>query len=512
MTKQSFLNTLNINPYTDSKAHFSTLNTSDKELFLDVIFDIFAQNSNNLVFSKFLKSHPQFENYVINKNLDGFNLGMLKDDTNVLYACMRATQDIMPNVLYHTIFGGKNVSCILAREPFSPSYRNNMKDRLKGAKMLFFVADNDFLLQVKDMLDMQKNALDNKLNEDLLESLLLLAKKFMASDIHFTLECDELSVKSSCLFRINGNLVHFLDLHSDLFLKLSKKLKLLCKININDAEIPQDGHFNEMELSSIDSKNDIRISFLPTINGESIALRIPLDNKKFITLENLNIHSDILLNLKKNLLAKSGLLIISGPTNSAKTTLLYSSLRFLNNGKRKILTIEDPIEQVISGISQCQINKETDLTFASALKYLLRQDGDVIMIGEIRDTETLRLALSAALSGHLVIASLHASSAKSSISRMIELDGKRELLDSVLKCVISQRLIKTLCPFCKKQDGSEYVASGCHRCYYQGFGERELIQEIIDFRDDKPYYSKSLQEKANELYAQGIIPFDETLL
>lgn len=582
-----FIEKLRLNPYIDSKDFFAALNDDDKEIFLASIFDIFTQK--NIIFSKFLESHPYFESYLLKQNLAPFNLTFLQDDMNVIYAAMRQSQDFLPSIIYKENIDSKNIINIIAFEPFSSSFRNNIAGKILqnlDCNLQFFLAKQSFLNEIKNIIDMQKMAEINELDEDLLESLLILAQKFSASDIHLTMQNSQNSLDSNtdsaCFFRINGNLVHFLNLHNDLFFKLSKKLKLLCKVNINDKEMPQDGHFKSSgEFKNIKSlQQDIRISFLPTLKGESIVLRVPSINTTFHDLDKLEMSRDVMLSLKKNLSAKSGLIIISGPTNSAKTTLLYACLRHLNSGTRKILSVEDPIEQEISGIAQCEVNKNENLSFANALKYILRQDGDVIMVGEIRDKETLELALKAALSGHLVLASIHANSCVSSIARMLDLNAQKSLLDSVLKCVISQRLVKTLCPYCKEQKGKFFVPKGCYKCYYQGFGMRKLLQEMIDFRGldssiessdnfiessllessgeihanlesslesntnpnkdsitltpkklenleskidyvlslqdskkiTKPYFSKSLQAQAKQLYNDGFISYEESLL
>ncbi|MWV62548.1 general secretion pathway protein GspE [Helicobacter saguini] len=540
-----FIEKIRANPYLDSKKFFTTLNDDDKKIFLDSLFDIFKQKS--IIFSNFLESHPYFENYIIKQDLTPFNLAFIDDSINVMYACMRCKQDFLPSVIFEDIIDSKKIMCVISFEPFSSNFRNNIAMKLRehyAKEIHFFIARKSFLSEINNVIQMQKMAENNELDENFLESLFVLAQKFNASDIHLILDKNTSNTlkyeqNATCLFRINGNLLHFLNIHDNLFHKLSKKLKLLCKIDINDKQIPQDGHFKYEKIPNSNKesyfKNDIRISFLPTLNGESLVLRIPANKQRFHTFKNLNMIENHLKLLKTNLLAKSGLIIISGPTNSAKTTLLYACLRHLNNGSKKILSIEDPIEQEIAGVAQSQVNRNENLTFANALKYVLRQDGDVIMIGEIRDDETLDLSLKAALSGHLVLASIHASDCISSISRMLDLNAQKGLLESVLKCVISQRLLKTLCPFCKEKIDGKFVAKGCNKCYFQGFGERKLIQEMLDFRNTnnallcdyndfkeistildsknkKAYFSQSLQEQANALYTQGIIPYEETLL
>lgn len=536
---ESLLNQLKFNPYVDSKECFDGLSTQAQTHLLESLYAIFLQKS--IVFSKFVKCHPHFENYIFAKNLDSYNLTFLENNMRLMYAIMQLPQVFLPNIIFFDILDSKKILCVIPFEPFSASFKDNLSLKIAQSyseNIEFFICRQDFLDEVRWVLELQSACKSASLDENLLSNLLYLAVKFLASDIHFTLE----RKIASCLFRIDGSLIHFLELDSNLFLKLSKKLKLLCQIDINDVKEPQDGHFSQdlAQDSKADSKNiesnhknDIRISFLPTLNGESIVLRIPLKEKRFHNLNDLNISNDILSALQYNLRAKSGLLIISGPTNSAKSTLLYNCLRYLHDGKKKILTIEDPIEQEINGIQQCQINKDENLNFANALKYMLRQDPDIIMIGEIRDKQTLDVAIKAALSGHLVMASLHSSSCESSIDRLRDLGAKRELLDSVLKCVISQRLIKTLCPFCKFLHNGVYVAHGCYKCYNQGYGKRFLIQEMMDFRNaleskniniesnfipsplresNKIYFSKSLKQKANDLFREGIISYEESLL
>lgn len=502
------------NPYLDSKEYFKSLSNDEKNEFLESLFEIFTQKT--IIFSKFLESHPYFENYILKQNLNKYNLSLLENNLNIIYSAMQVSQNFLPSVVFNDILDSKQTLCIIPYEPFSESYRSNILAKINKENITnthFFICKQAFLNEIKEVIEMQNLSKNPELDSSFLDNLLNLAQRFYVSDIHLTL--DDNNKLGACLFRIDGSLVHFLYLHNELFYKLSKKLKLLCKLDINKTRIPQDGHFKRETKNVSLVQNDIRISFLPILNGESIVLRIPSSNKRFHNIESLNMSEEILSLLKNNLLAKSGLILVSGPTNSAKSTLLYNCLRFLHDGSKKIISLEDPIEQEIKGIVQCEIDNNANFTFEIALKYVLRQDPDIIMIGEIRDIKTLDLALKAALSGHLVLASIHSSDCDSTLSRLIDLGAKKALLDSTLKCIISQRLLKTLCPFCKEKKEDKFIAIGCHKCYHQGFGKRKLIQEMLDFRnikDSKHYYTKSLQTQANELYKQGIITYEESLL
>ncbi|RDU63109.1 general secretion pathway protein GspE [Helicobacter didelphidarum] len=505
--------TLQTNPYAHSQEYFHSLESPKQQEVLQCLYTILMQKS--VIFSKFLESHPYFEEYLITQNLSSIDLAFLENNLHIIYAAMQIPQDFLPNIIF---FNDEKKLCIILSEPFNQSYKKKLLEKITTKykqPLQFFICRQNFLQELRLALNLQMYFFTQELHENLIADLLRLATRFYASDIHLTLQDN----RAVCHLRIDGILVHFLSFDREIFIKISQKLKLLCQIDINETRIPQDGHFKQKIDSFTETIQpnekydnaqnkakmyDIRISFVPTLEGESVVLRIPNSHCQYLNLDSMQLHTSILESLKRNLLAKGGLVLISGPTGSGKSTILYNCLRFLNDGSRKIITIEDPIEQEIHGVSQCQVNEDIQFSFASALKYILRQDPDVIMIGEIRDNQTLEIALRAAITGHLVLSSIHSNDCASSLARLKDLGAKDYLLNTTINCIIAQRLLKTFCPFCKRNINGIYHAHGCHECYHQGFGKRALIQEILDFNYDKQAILSN--EKPNGM------PYDMTSL
>ncbi len=512
------------NPYIYSQAYYNELDDYKRNKFLESLYEIVTKKT--IIFARFLESHPFFEDYIISNNLLPKDIHLLDNSYSIINESMKIKQDFLPNI----IFSVKEHVEVIIYEPFNQAYKVNMIEQIRALynnNVKFYICKQDFFNEITLSITIQNYFKSEVLHNSLIFSLLQFAIRINASDIHLFLQND----KANCILRIDGSLINFLEFSKELFVKISQKLKLLCQIDINENRIPQDGHFRMDGFAYGDSKNeicDIRSSFFPTPNGESIVLRIPNANKRFFSLDTLNLNPYILNILKKSLLTKSGLIIISGPTGSAKSTLLYNCLRFLHNGTKKIITIEDPIEQEINGIVQCQINEDLDLTFARALKYMLRQDPDIIMIGEIRDYDTLEIAMRAALTGHLVLASIHSSDCISSVARLRDLGAKDYVLKATLRLIISQRLVQTLCPFCKVEHNGMCKANGCYKCYNQGHGHRILLQEIMDFCNNNIDFNlfkydcleslescfcniPTIKKQAQELLRQGIISYEESL-
>lgn len=543
--------TLKTNPYTSSQQYFDSLTNEEKTEFLAFLFTILTHKT--IIFSKFIHAHPYFEEYIFSTNLESYNLTYLENNRNIIHAVMQIEQKFLPNIIFCHQKNNQTLLGIILQEPFSRTSQSSITKQIvshyNNTPLQFYICKQSFLYELTLALSLQQHFHRDDLREELVNDLLQFAIQFYASDIHLVSQ----NKQGKCFLRIDGVLVHFLTCSITLFTKISQKLKLLCELDINETRFPQDGHFktHKLQQSNKDSyanyytnnnlretmsiAHDIRISFFPTLAGESIVLRIPHCSHQFSSLDSMQIDTTILESLKTNLLAKHGLILISGPTGSGKSTLLYNCLRFLNDGTKKIITIEDPVEQEIMGITQCQINEDINLSFATALKYILRQDPDIIMVGEIRDFDTLAITLRAALTGHLVLASLHSSDCISSLARLKDLGAKEYLLDSVLKCIIAQRLLKTLCPHCKQEINGKMQATGCQICYHQGYGRRILIQEILDLtkktdsmphNNDKPisqslsisennknfYHSISLKQQAYSLWQQGIIGYEESLV
>ncbi len=297
-----------------------------------------------------------------------------------------------------------------------------------------------------------------------LEELISFSIHLRTSDIHIEQYKDLVLFK----FRIDGRLKTFFAFKSDFFKLISSYIKLISNLDMTQVRLPLDGRFS---LTIKNRTYDFRISTMPTLEAESIVLRI-LDNKNIDkNLQTLGLSLNLLEILNQTLKLTQGLILISGPTGSGKTTTLYSILQELNCEEKKIITVEDPIEYKIDSICQIPINSKIGLSFELVLKNILRQDPDIIFIGEIRDKFSLDIALQASLTGHLVIASIHANSAVETILRLIDLQADPFLISSTLKLVMAQRLVLNYCKFCG--------ALGCEKCNYTKYYDRSTIAEIL---------------------------------
>lgn len=306
----------------------------------------------------------------------------------------------------------------------------------------------------------KQEELNPNIIKDFFSYILRKALSLNSSDIHLE------SLENSMLirFRIDGELKSFYIFRKELFKVLSSYIKMLAKLDVTKVRIPQDGRFSFENI-------DFRFSSIPTIDGESLVLRV-LDNKLAnLDLKSLEFSKHIIKDFKEILALKEGLVLITGPTGSGKTTTLYSLIKELNSEEKKIITIEDPVEYKIEQVQQVNINEEIDLSFNSVLKNILRQDPDIILIGEIRDAYSLSIALQASLTGHLVFASIHANSSVDTLSRLINLKANKYLLASTLKYIVSQRLVLKLCKDCLER--------GCAKCNFKGFIGRTSIAESL---------------------------------
>ena len=323
----------------------------------------------------------------------------------------------------------------------------------------------------------------------LIEVILKSAIVSRASDIHIE------PTENSCIVRsrVDGMLVESFRFDKDIYPPLSSRLKLLSNLDIAERRKPQDGRFS---ATIMNREFDFRVSTLPIMNGESIVMRILDKSKVMIRLEdagmsphNFNIFNDALK-------VPYGIVLVTGPTGSGKTTTLYGALNNIKSVDRKLITVEDPVEYQMPLVQQVQVNPKVGLTFASALRSILRQDPDIIMIGEIRDQETLRIAVQAALTGHLVLSTLHTNDAISAITRMADMGIEPYLISGSLIAIEAQRLVRKICPNCKKavevpqhiiDELEEYLpehyqfykGSGCKECQGTGYLGREMISEVL---------------------------------
>ncbi len=311
-----------------------------------------------------------------------------------------------------------------------------------------------------------------------------------ATDIHIGPDMKGVRVR----YRIDGQLQHGMHLPIDLLSPIISRIKIMGGMNIAEIRIPQDGG---TEFTYRDRKLDIRISTYPVLGGENAVLCILDKSQVKIGLESLGFFSEDAQKLAKIVKAPYGMIVVTGPTGSGKTTTLYSCLSIVNSVSKNIFTIEDPIEYQMPLVRQSQVNVKAGLTFATGLRSILRQDPDIILVGEIRDVETAELALRAALTGHLVFTTLHTNDAISSTLRLVDMGIEPYIISSTLNAIISQRLVRVLCDYCKEAipkdnpiyeklsvDKFLYTAKGCTHCNETGYKGRTIIYEILEIDDE----------------------------
>jgi type IV pilus assembly protein PilB len=367
---------------------------------------------------------------------------------------------------------------------------------------IYYKADTEIEKQINDILideeikgsDVQQ--LDE--NTPIVNTVNMTIKKGVqsrASDIHFEPQDDSLRVR----YRIDGILSDMFSLPLSIYPSLLSRIKIMAGMDIAEKRRPQDGKFT----IKVDKREiDIRVATLSTARGERITLRILDKSMNLYGLTGLGLLPDMQNKLQDILKSSVGMMLVGGPTGSGKTTTLYSCINHLNNNALNIITIEDPIEYTFSKISQTQVNAKADVTYASGLRAILRSDPDVVLIGEIRDQETARIAVQSALTGHLLLASIHANDAVSMIYRLIDLGVDPFLISSTLIAVISQRMTRVICNYCKKEKPLTaeekaiyeeemkekapvgYIGTGCSFCAHTGFLGRTGIFELLIMTDD----------------------------
>ncbi|RKY38643.1 MAG: type II secretion system protein GspE [Candidatus Omnitrophota bacterium] len=278
--------------------------------------------------------------------------------------------------------------------------------------------------------------------------------------------------------RIDG-ILHQVELLPKSFHSLIvSRIKVIADLDIAEHRLPQDGQFR---IRYKGREVEFRVSVFPTITGEKVALRVLDKTTGLLDIDKLGMSEEKLKRLKQAVLLPHGMILVCGPTGSGKTTTLYSILRFILSPEKNIVTVEDPVEYQIKGINQVSVNPKTGLVFGRCLRAILRQDPDVIMIGEIRDSETLDIAVKAALTGHLVLSTLHTTTAAGSIIRLVDMGIEPFLINATLIAIISQRLACRICPSCRKRLPSQpyFKAEGCKECMNTGYKGRILISEIL---------------------------------
>ncbi len=359
-----------------------------------------------------------------------------------------------------------------------------------------------------------------------------------ASDIHIEPKENHLVIR----FRINGDMIEYDQLEKEVLSKIVIRIKVMGGMNITDSRKCQDGKFEFLLDKKEKHKVDIRVSIIPTIFGEKLVLRILNRHNLSLQLSTLGFTSNQLMKIENLLQYSTGMVLCCGPTGSGKSTTLYSMIEEMKHKNMNITSVEDPVEYKIPTINQILVNEKAGITFANTLKYVLRQDPDVIMIGEIRDKETVDLAIRASITGHLVLSTLHTKNAVSTITRLLDMGVEPYYINAALGGVIAQRLVKKICPDCKTfyiptneeslivKDSEVkhlYYGAGCELCNHTGSQERILVSEVLVVTDAvktiilkgfsqerfKEELSKihqdSLQNNCRRLLLQGIISLEE---
>lgn len=396
----------------------------------------------------------------------------------------------------------------------------------------------------KDLEKLAKEAMQNDITNDapvikLVDTIIHNAIMLKASDIHIEPFEKIVRVRN----RIDGELQKALEIPKASQNTLLKRIKILANLNIAEKRVPQDGRI----LTSIDGTPvDLRVSVLPTINGEKIVIRILSRNADVITMESLGMVEDDKDKLKRIMEKPFGIILVTGPTGSGKSTTLYAVLTELNTMETNIITVEDPVEYAIEGINQVGVNVKAGLTFASGLRSILRQDPDVIMVGEIRDGETAEIAIRASITGHVVLSTLHTNDAPSTVSRLVDMGIEPYLVATSVNGIVAQRLVRKVCGRCSKPyEASDYEKNilgvdldetlminrgeGCPICNHTGYKGRIGIYEIMEIdRDVRTMISlgktvdeirdsavkngmKSLKDSCVEHVFRGITTIDELM-
>lgn len=387
-----------------------------------------------------------------------------------------------------------------------------------GKNIIFKTMKEDEISRSIEKYYSKNQSIESDFSKDILENILQKAVLLNASDIH--IEPFEKLLKIR--MRVDGSLKEINTYNIELHSQLSTLIKLLAGMNIAEKRLPQDGRIDK----DIDNNIvDLRISTIPTVHGEKIVIRILNRNTFFKSKYEIGFSDEAINKIKSMTSDMSGLIIVTGPTGSGKTTTLYSILNDFKNIDKNIVTIEDPVEYKIEGINQIQVNYKYGLDFATGLKSILRQDPDIIMIGEIRDKETAQIAIRAASTGHLVISTMHTNNSVESISRLVDMGVPRYLISSVLKGVISQKLVRKVCGHCsieEELDENTYkklklktikIEQGCSKCNYSGYKGRIAVYEILEI-NKRIKHSIIDSELSDEIYnlgkLNGMISFQDS--
>ncbi|MCL0041035.1 GspE/PulE family protein, partial [Thermodesulfovibrionales bacterium] len=428
----------------------------------------------------------------------------------------------------------ENTLYLACTQPLSPQVISNLQ-RLTNKKIAFYIGVNSAISSLLKKYYMAgrtpseetlvENVADQSVS-NVLKNCLSEAIRQRTSDIHFETQDTKVRVR----FRIDGILNEREPLSKELALPLISRIKILSGLDIAEKRAPQDGSF---VFEDMGESLDVRVSILPNVQGEKAVLRLLPSKRKIITLESLGMEKDTLEEFSSLIKRPHGLVLITGPTGSGKSTTLYAALLLIRSAGVNITTIEDPVEYHIEGITQTQVDHANKITFPKALRSILRQDPDIIMVGEIRDKETADIALRAALTGHLVFSTLHTNDAPSALTRLLDMGCQPYLVSSTVCGVLAQRLVRLNCKFCQvpclaqdeleklglnteRNDVSDGVkdieaekmwfrGQGCRRCQKTGFKGRSGIFELLKVNDfiQKEIVRGSFTDKIKEVAVAG---------
>lgn len=402
---------------------------------------------------------------------------------------------------------------ILIDDPFKVSEIAEIEQIYKKRTELYYM-DSDDMKNLINLFfvstDITKSANDYDKVMKLLDSLIKTSSFYNASDLHFKISEKEVEL----FYRIDGVLKELTTIDLNSYHQLITKVKILSNLDITITLAPQDGHFLYQKGQL---KVDVRVSTIPTIDGERLVLRFFNSASDILTIDNLGFTQQQLNTIKENLHG-GGIVFVTGPTGSGKTTTLYSFLNYLKQDNRNIMTVEDPIEKRIEGVTQIPLNM---LDYPTILKSLVRQDPDVIMLGEIRDAETAKMAVRLAQTGHLILSTIHTNDSIGVISRLENMGIPKYLIVDAIKLVISQRLLRKPCPECRAIE-KEY----CDKCHHTGYSGRIMVSEVLNFDSKiKEYimldnYKKLitdykvgnfLMDTANLLLSENLITMEEII-
>ena len=439
--------------------------------------------------------------------LKRYNVFPISEDEMSITIAFCDPLDIEAQESVQRLFSRKPIKVAVSTKKQISSYlfKIELKDSVKG-----------LIKKIRDEL----NSINSIEEQQEASSILLLIDVILnacingrASDVHIE------PTEKNCVVRarIDGKLTEVFIFEKDIYPPLASRLKLLANLDIAEKRKPQDGRFSTLVG---EREYDFRISTLPILYGESIVMRVLDKQKALVKLEEAGMDSISYKKLLKGLESPYGIILVTGPTGSGKTTTLYGALNELRNVEDKVITVEDPVEYRMNLIQQVQVNPKVGLSFADALRSILRQDPDKIMIGEIRDQETLEIAIKAALTGHLVISTLHTNDSISAITRMVDMGIPHYLISGALVTIQAQRLVRKLCTYCKVEEkisattleevheyipehSKFYTGKGCKECNETGYMGREMICEVLTITDKiRSLIAKGASNEA--LHAQAV--------